>query len=473
MSAQILIVDDEADIRNLIKGILEDEGYKTITCGTSDKAYELIESEDPALIILDIWLQGSADDGLNILKKTYASKPYIPVLMISGHGNIETAVSAIKDGAYDFIEKPFKADRLLLMIRRALEASALKRENIRLKSIHESSDVSKLTGTSSAIERICQTITRVAPTNSRVLLTGEPGTGKNIVARMLHENSERKDCPYLVVNCATLEPEKLEAELFGGYEGAVAKPGLFEKANGGTLVLDEILDMSLPTQARIVRVLLEKRLQKGADGEAVDLDVRILATSNKNLPEAIGRGEFREDLYYRLNVVPLQLPPLRERINDLNVLIEEFTAAIAPGLGIDGRIEFDVCALQKMKSYAWPGNLRQLKNLIEWILIMNGLNGGKPISVEQLPADILGSFSSEKQVSDMGGKFMTMPLREAREAFEREYLLMQIERFDGNISKTAQFVGMERSALHRKLKSLKVNEALQDSHSEEDLRKRA
>jgi two-component system nitrogen regulation response regulator NtrX len=462
MSAHILIVDDEADIRKLIQGILEDEGYRVSSCETSAQAYAMIESDAPSLIIQDIWLRGSEHDGLEILQNVQQNYPHLPVLMISGHGTIETAVAAIKDGAYDFIEKPFKSDRLLLMIQRALENASLKRENETLKQQAQiQGQASELLGDSTAIDKLRQIIERAAPTNSRVLLTGEAGTGKNVVAQMIHSMSERADAPYLLVNCASLDPDHLEEKLFGGGQAQ----GLLEQAHGGTLVLDEVYDMSLETQAKIVRVLQEQRFQKSDGEDFVDVDVRIIATSNRDLDQAISEGRFREDLYYRLNVVPIHVPALRERGADITALARRFLKIRQ--MGHDGAC-FTDGAFKKLRAYGWPGNVRQLRNVVEWVSIMHGLNDGAPYDVQHLPPEIVGAISGV-QGQDHGAlcpiiqdEFLDVPLREAREAFEREYLLSQIEKFDGNISKTAQFVGMERSALHRKIKALGVHEDQQD-----------
>tara|TARA_A200000113_G_C8870549_1_gene356453 strand:- start:1946 stop:3385 length:1440 start_codon:yes stop_codon:yes gene_type:complete len=461
MGTDILIVDDEEDIRNLIKGILEDEGYSTACCANSDQAYELVKEKAPSLVILDIWLQGSQHDGLQILHNLHENYPHIPVLMISGHGTIETAVAAIKDGAYDFIEKPFKSDRLLLMIKRALETAALKQENEVLKRKTSGSEMAhELAGNSQAVERLRQLLERAAPTNSRVLLKGEPGCGKNLVARMIHRLSKRADKPYHVVNCATLQHDHLQLELFGSEVAGQEKAGLLEQVNGGTLLLDEVSDMSMETQAKIVRLLQEQRFHRLGSDKSIEVDVRILATTNKDLEVEIKEGRFREDFYYRLNVVPIDVPPLRERSQDIVDLSNDLLNAMTENMGAE-KIRFSNCALDRLAKYQWPGNVRQLKNVIEWVLIMHGDNDNKPYMLDQLPPDISGNV---KDVDDqdensnvmLSEYFMDLPLREAREAFERQYLLGQVDRHEGNISKTAQYVGMERSALHRKIKSLTI-----------------
>ncbi len=481
MSAEILIVDDEADIRTLIKGILEDEGYTTRVAANSTKAYEAVREKMPSLVILDIWLQGSEHDGLEILKTLKAQNPYLPVLMISGHGSIETAVSTIKQGAYDFIEKPFKSDRLLLMIQRALEAAALRQENDSLKKKVESGR--DLIGKSPSFQNLQQALKRVAPTNSRVLLTGEAGTGKDVVARFIHANSLRASRPYLVLNCATLLPERLEVELFGaeaGISGDQPYTGVLERANGGTLLLDEVADMPLETQGKIVRVLQSQSFSRVGGNKALDVDVRIMASTNRNLEREIEEGNFRQDLFYRLNVVPIAMPNLKSRALDIPVLVDYFSNQIAQAAGMP-KPQFSESALSALQSYEWPGNIRQLKNVIEWVMIMNTLPAGSAYEAEHLPVEILGKSGAAR--SEMAGRseagassassvsmpsdVMALPLREARELFERDYLQTQINRFSGNISKTAQFIGMERSALHRKLKSLEImtNDKSDDTES--------
>jgi two-component system nitrogen regulation response regulator NtrX len=461
MSSDILIVDDEADIRNLVQGILEDEGYTTRQAKNSNEAYDQVKTKSPSLVVLDIWLHASKDDGLQILKKLKEDYPFLPVVMISGHGTIETAVTAIKDGAYDFIEKPFKSDRLLLMIKRALENAKLRRENAALKRQALGQDTA-LIGSSTHMQQVQQILDRVSATNSRVLLSGEPGTGKDIVARLIHKNSLRAEEPFLVMNCATLHPERFEAELFGveeGNKGESEKTGIFEQAHGGTLVLDEVSDMPLETQGKIVRVLQEQRFHKVGGTQAIEVDVRVLATTNRNLEDLMKEGGFRQDLYYRLNVVPLLMPPLRERHADIPELTDNFLKMFLAQSGHADR-SLNSAALAVLKAHKWPGNVRQLRNVIEWVVIMNGALSTSEFGPEHLPPEFQKSNTSAKSdgesIAGDQSAYMGLPLRDAREAFEREYLLAQVERFDGNISKTAQFVGMERSALHRKLKSLQI-----------------
>ncbi len=468
MSADILIVDDEADIRSLIRGILDDEGYETREAGNSTAAFAEVEKKVPDLIVLDIWLQGSDKDGLEILKALKEQHGALPFVMISGHGTIETAVSAIKDGAYDFIEKPFKSDRLLMLISRALETAALRRENAALKK-RSFGEADQLIGKSPVIQNIQQLIERAAPTNSRILITGEAGTGKDIVARLIHKNSERAEEGFMVLNCATLRPERLEIELFGeeaGLQGDGGHIGILEQANGGTLLLDEIADMPLETQGKIVRVLQEQRFHKIGGQKDIESDVRVIATTNKDLEALIENGDFREDLYYRLNVIQIQIPSLRKRTEDIPELTNAFMADMLKQLGFEEQTLTNA-ALNIFKSYGWPGNIRQLKNVIEWVCIMHGGDNKGSLGPEDLPPEISGgkcaAIGADLQ-SGFDDNFMELPLRDAREEFERKYLLAQVARFDGNISKTAEFVGMERSALHRKLKSLQIHQEKTQDH---------
>lgn len=457
MNQDILIVDDENDIRSLIQGILEDEGYTTRAAAHSTQAYDRIKAKRPALVVLDIWLQGSEHDGLTILKNIKEEHPNIPVIMISGHGTIETAVSAIKEGAYDFIEKPFKSDRLLVMIKRALETAALRKENAALKQKTTKQDIS-IIGHSNTIKQFEQILHRVAKTNSRVLLTGEAGSGKEIAARIIHKESDRADHPFMILNCATMRPERLEIELFGStadIEGE-AKVGLLEQAHGGTLLLDEVSDMPLETQGKIVRVLQDQKFQKPGSDSFTHTDVRILASTNKNLEEEVKEKRFREDLFYRLNVVPIHIPSLRERTQDIPDLVDYFMRSLNKESGLPIQ-KFSPQALELMKTYSWPGNVRQLRNTVEWAMIMNTAHAGQNITPAGLPPEFkqnngLTSINNQNEPSLL---FLDLPLKEARDLFERGYLDAQVKRFEGNISRTAEFIGMERSALHRKIKSLK------------------
>ena len=457
MAHEILIVDDEPDIRMLIDGILRDEGYETRQAGDSDAAIAAFRARRPALVILDVWLQGSRLDGLGILSAISEEVPAVPVVMISGHGTIETAVAAIQQGAYDFVEKPFKSDRLLLCISRALEAARLARENAELRL--RAGPESRLDGDSQAISAVRQQIERVAPTGSRVLISGSAGSGKEVAARMIHARSRRAEGPFVALNCATLAPGRFEEELFG-LEGTVdgstkRRTGLLERAHGGTLLLDEVADMPLETQGKIVRALQDQTFERIGGSTRVKVDVRVLATTNRDLQGEIAAGRLREDLFYRLAVVPLRLPGLRERREDIPELARAFIARSAENAGVPRR-QLSADALAAMQAYDWPGNVRQLRNLIDWLLIMAPGQAAEPIRAEMLPpevsqgAPVLLNF-------EPGADVMGLPLREARDLFETQYLQAQLLRFGGNISRTAGFVGMERSALHRKLKQLGVN----------------
>ena len=458
MAYDILIVDDEPDIRMLIDGILRDEGYETRGAGDADAAVGAFRVRRPSLVILDVWLQGSRMDGLGLLDLFRSEEPQVPVAMISGHGTIEMAVQAIQQGAYDFIEKPFKSDRLLLVVRRALEAAALARENaeLRLRAGPETT----LTGDSTAINALRTGVERVAPTGSRVLIQGPAGSGKEVVARMVHARSRRSDGPFVVLNCATLAPSRFEEELFGLEAGPdpAAQPrraGVLERAHGGTLLLDEVSDMPLETQGKIVRALQDSTFERLGGSSRVKVDVRVLSTTNKDLHNEIAAGRFREDLYYRLAVVPLRVPALKERREDVPPLAQHFMLRSAENAGMQPR-ELSVDALSALQAYDWPGNVRQLRNLLDWLLIMAPGGTTDPIRADMLPPEI-GANAPALLNIDPTADIMGLPLREARDLFETQYLQAQLLRFGGNISRTAQFVGMERSALHRKLKQLGVN----------------
>ncbi len=451
----ILIVDDEEDIRELIAGILQDENYQTRVAGDSTSALQAIDRRRPSLLILDIWLQGSPMDGLEMLDKINREHPGLPTVIISGHGNIETAVSAIKKGAYDFIEKPFKADHLILTVERALEAFRLKHEIADLKRRYGGK--TELVGSSPAVSRLRQVIERVAPTGSRVLITGPAGSGKEIVAKLLHERSGRADNRFVAVNAAAMAPERMEVELFGIESGSDGqrKTGLFEQAHGGTLYLDEISEMPLETQSKILRVLVEQRFERVGGGSTVQADVRIVSSSARNLNDEIKAGRLREDLYHRLNVVPIRTPPLAERREDIPELVGYFMQNLARAAGLPVRQVGDD-AVAALQAYDWPGNVRELRNNVERLLILSNDGERETITADMLPPDIGASVSFISYVNS-GERIISMPLRAAREIFEREYLTAQINRFSGNISRTAGFIGMERSALHRKLKSLGVS----------------
>jgi len=456
MALDLLVVDDEQDIRRLIAEILRDEGYGCREIGSGEGALEAIEVSVPDLIILDIWLQGSAFDGLEVLEKVLAAHPNLPVIMISGHADIETAVNAIKVGAYDFIEKPFKADRLLILVRRALDAAQLRREVATLRQ--RVSVDSELIGKSPAIVRLRAAIDRVAPTESRVLISGPAGVGKEVVARMLHDLSRRSAGPLIVLNCATMAPDRMEIELFGreGEEdGMRSVAGTLEQADGGTLLLDEVADMPLETQGKIVRVLQEQRFLRVGGSKPVEVDVRVIASTNRDLNSRMTEGLFREDLFYRLSVVPLEIPALKSRPDDIPALLDYFMNTVSRNAGIPARpIAED--AMMALQSYGWPGNVRQLRNVVDWMLIMASGAPGEAITAEDLPPEI-GAAGPVAMSWEEGSEIMGLSLRDARERFERQYLKAQISRFGGNISKTASFVGMERSALHRKLKSLGIH----------------
>ncbi|HEY3910079.1 MAG TPA: sigma-54 dependent transcriptional regulator [Stellaceae bacterium] len=455
MAHDILIVDDEADICMLIAGVLKDEGYATREAADSAQALAAVHARQPTLVILDIWLQGSALDGIEILRLLHAEMPSVPVVMISGHGTIETAVEAIKIGAYDFIEKPFKSDRLLLVIERAIEAAQLRRENEELK-LRAGGDID-LVGISPLANQLRQQIDKAAPTGSRVLITGPPGAGKEVVGRLLHLRSRRAKGPFVPVNCATMRPERLEIELFGsesGSDGGPRKVGTFERAHGGTLFLDEVADMPLETQGKIVRALQEQTFERIGGSSRVEVDVRVVASSNRELGGEISGGRFREDLFYRLNVVPIKVPPLRARREDIPLMARHFMARSSEAARLAPR-ELGEDAMAALQAYSWPGNVRQLRNVIDWLLIMAPGDAHEPVRADMLPNEIT-AIAPTVVKWDRGSEIMTLPLRDAREVFEREYLLAQVTRFGGNISRTAAFVGMERSALHRKLKSLGV-----------------
>jgi two-component system, NtrC family, nitrogen regulation response regulator NtrX len=453
MAADILVVDDEADIRDLVAGILEDEGHAARTASDSDGAIAAIGARRPSLVFLDIWLQGSRLDGLSLLDEVNRQHPDLPVVIISGHGNIETAVSAIKRGAYDYIEKPFKADRLVLVATRALEASRLRREVADLRQ--RSGDSEELVGSSGVMNHLRQTIDRVAPTNSRVMIFGPSGAGKEQVARTIHTRSQRASGPFIVLNAAAITPESMEAELFGTEprNGAARRVGALEEAHGGTLYLDEIADMPRDTQNKILRVLVDQTFERVGGATKVKVDVRVLSSTARDLESAIQEGRFREDLFHRLNVVPLRVPSLAERREDVPELVSYFMGQLSGSTGLPHRKIGDD-AMAVLQAHDWPGNLRQLRNNVERVMILTRGDPEAVVSADMLPKEVGEVLPSTP--AQGGAHIMSLPLREAREVFEREYLQAQINRFSGNISRTAEFVGMERSALHRKLKSLGV-----------------
>ena len=457
MASDILIVDDETDIRELVAGILQDEGHGARTARDSDDALAAVVARRPNLVFLDIWLQGSRLDGLQLLDALKQEHPELPIVMISGHGNIETAVSAIKRGAYDFIEKPFKADRLLLVADRALENSRLKREVKELK-LHAPL-TTMLVGHSPAANQLRQTVEKVAPTNSRILIIGPPGAGKELAARSIHINSARADGPFVVINAAAITPEFMEVELFGvegGHNGSSGrKVGALEEAHGGTLFIDEIADMPRETQNKILRVLVDQTFQRVGGNTKVTVDVRIVSSTSRNVEADIAAGKFREDLYHRLSVVPIRVPGLAERREDIPELVDYFMTQISHTTGLPKRT-VGADALAVLQSHDWPGNVRQLRNNVERLMILAGGDPSAVITAAMLPQDVSAMIPTMPSANG-GEHLMTLALREAREVFEREYLLAQISRFDGNISRTAEFVGMERSALHRKLKALGID----------------
>lgn len=450
--ADILVVDDEADIRELVSGLLEDEGHHVRTAANAEEALAAIKARKPSLAVLDIWMQGGGMDGLELLDVIKGLDQDLPVVMISGHGNIETAVSALKRGAYDFIEKPFKSDRLVVVIDRALESASLKRENRRLRA--QAMTPSGLIGKSVAAQALRNTISKVAPNNSRVLISGPAGSGKELVARQIHDNSPRAKGEFVVISAAGMTPERLDVELFGeeGSDGRPAKIGVFERAHNGTLYLDDVADMPRESQSRVLRVLVDQRFRRVGGDQDVQVDVRVITSTAKDLKVEISEGRLREDLFHRLNVVPIRVPPLSERREDIAELVEYFVDTLSSSQGLPRR-QLGEDAIAVLQVHPWPGNVRQLRNNIERLLILATGDVSEPISAEMLPQEVASNSSS----SFGNERIIALPLREAREVFERDYLAAQIMRFGGNISRTAAFIGMERSALHRKLKSLGVS----------------
>jgi two-component system nitrogen regulation response regulator NtrX len=454
MALEVLVVDDEEDIRDLVSGVLQDEGYAVRTAGDSSAALDAIKDRRPSLVLLDVWLQGSRLDGLQLLQQLKHNDPSLPVLMISGHGNLDTAVAAVREGAVDFIEKPFEAGHLLHLVARATETDRLRRENesLRQQIIHEE----VLSGSSVAINAVRATLKRVAPTGSRVLITGPAGVGKEVAARTIHLWSTRVNGPFVVVSAAMMTPEKVEEELFGVDSEDSSRPGLLEQAHGGTLFLDEIADMPVTAQAKILRVLTDQSYHRVGGQRPVKVDVRVLSATSRDLAQEITAGTFREDLFYRLNVVPVRLPPLRERREDIPDLANHFLARFAAERRKPAPLLSDE-AVAALQAHDWPGNVRQLRNIMERTIILAPLDRADCLEADMLPAEILENQSSPG-FSSQAMTIMGSPLREARESFEREYLRVQIRRFSGNISRTASFIGMERSALHRKLKALGIGD---------------
>jgi len=448
--SNILIVDDERDIRELIADILQDEGFSTRLAGSSDECMASIGEELPALLILDIWLKDSQMDGIDILKTVKRSHPDVPIVIISGHGNIEIAVAAIKQGAYDFIEKPFNIDQLLVVIRRGMETSRLRRENIALR--RQGTEPSEMLGESTAFKTLVSQLDKVTKSNGRVMLSGPPGAGKELAARYIHANSTRAEAPFVCVGCASIEPDRMEEVLFGreSSDGGV-QPGLLEEANGGVIYFDEVADMPIGTQSKILRVLVDQTFLRSGGSDKVQVDLRVISSTSRDLKSEIEAERFRRELYHRLNVVPIAVPSLEERREDIPALAAHFIATLHREQGLPLR-ELSTEATALLQTMSWPGNVRQLRNVIERVLILG--ESSDEIAAKELPGESEAPAEDGRVV--LSGTVATMPLREAREAFEREYLLTQINRFGGNISRTAEFVGMERSALHRKLKSLGV-----------------
>ena len=455
MAAEILVVDDEPDIRELVGGILQDEGFAVRTAGNSTDALAAVRARAPRLVVLDVWLKGSELDGLGILTMLKDMDPFLPVVVISGHGTVETAVEAIRRGAYDYLEKPFKAEKLIVTIQRAMENAALKRENSRLRARSASSH--EMVGRSGILAQLTGSIDKVSPTNSRIMISGPPGSGKDLVARLIHEQSSRATGPFIVVNAAAIDPDRVESELFGEEfgDGKAPKIGLFEQAHAGTLLLDEISDMPLVAQSRILRVLVDQRFRRRNGQDDVTVDVRVISTTARDLRSEIQAGRFREDLYYRLNVVPVDVPSLDRRREDIPDLVDYFVQRVADATGLQPR-PFSEDAVAVLQASEWPGNVRQLRNVVERLLILANGEPPGPITAQHLPSDAKGGGASAAGSMQM----ISMSLRDAREHFEREYLAMQITRFGGNVSRTAAFIGMERSALHRKLKALGVDTSL-------------
>jgi two-component system, NtrC family, nitrogen regulation response regulator NtrX len=457
MALDILIVDDERDIRELVAGVLSDEGYECRTAGDSTAALAAVDARRPSLVLLDVWLHGSPMDGLEVLDEIKKREPELPVIIFSGHGNIDTAVSAVGRGAMDFIEKPFEAEKLLLLVQRATETERLRRENVRLREGFGRGE--EFTGNSPAINAVRATLKRVAGTGSRVMISGPAGAGKEVAARLLHAWSTRADSAFVIVNSARITPERFEQELFGEEaDGKLVRPGLLELADGGTLYLDEVADMPLSTQARILRVLTEQSFVRVGGNRQIAVDVRVVSSTSRDLAGEMEEKRFREDLFYRLNVVPVTIPSLAERRDDIPALAEHFFTRYAAEQGI-APPEITGDAIAALQAYDWPGNVRQLRNVVERTIILTPRERLATIEADMLPGEVTGG-----RLGGSGGisAMMGVPLREARESFEREYLTVQIRRFSGNISKTASFIGMERSALHRKLKLLGMGERRDD-----------
>ena len=448
MKAKILVVDDETSILESLSGALQDEDYRVSVADSGEEALEEIQKDPPDLVLLDIWMPGM--DGLTVLEEVKKLFPQLPVIIISGHGTIETAVRATKMGAYDFVEKPLSLDRMIVSIQNALRLYRLESDNRiwRQKATRRF----HITGKSHAIESLISQIRRAAPSDATVLISGENGTGKELVARSIHYQSHRSHRPLIEVNCAAIPEELIESELFGHEKGSFTgayerRQGKFDQANGGTLFLDEIGDMSFKTQAKVLRIIQEKAFERVGGSRTIHVDVRIIAATNKDLQQEIEMGRFRQDLYYRLNVIPIHVPPLRERLQDIPLLVEDFLDSLSQKSAL-GRKEISNAVIRALQNYPWPGNVRELKNFIERLVIMTP---GQVVKLEDLPRD----FTDHSLSND---PFQYPTLREARNCFEREYLVRKLEEHHWNMSLTANQIGVERSHLYRKIKSLGIRE---------------
>ena len=473
MAIDVLVIDDEVDIRDLISDILKEEGFAPRSAANSQQALNLIADKVPNAVVLDIWLQGSDLDGLGILELVKKRYPLMPVIVISGHGTIETAVSAIKIGAYDYIEKPFTHEKLMIVLKRACEAAKLKRENIDLKA--KVVDKTEMLGNSSVVSKLRTEIERASSSAGRVMIHGQVGTGKELAARLIHKKSKRANSPFIVFSPMGLSHEKVMQELFGEPEKTdmnaayTRRFSVLEAANGGTLFIDEITDMPLASQSKFLKFVQDQSFEKPGANKTIQLDIRIVVACSKDIDQQIAQGKFREDLYHRLKVMYIKVPKLSERKEDVPLLVEYFVKQLSKFSGLKER-EFSEEVIAALQAYNWPGNIRQLRNVIEWTLIMNPITGSynSPIRPEMLPAEITNNgITISKPATNLD--MMSMPLREAREVFERQYLTAQMSRFNNNISKTSSFVGMERSALHRKLKLLNIHSGLNGKKEEDEL----
>ncbi len=454
----ILVVDDENDICEMVAEILRDEGYNTIIANSYEKATEIFKNQNITLLITDIWMNNNTNAGLELLSWSKKYDEFIPVIMMSGHGNIETAMKAAKNGAYDFIEKPFKSERLVLLVEKAI-----KERNLKIKvsgfELTENKRM-KLVGSSSIFKNIKQQLNKISQTNSRVLISGPSGSGKELIARWIHKKSKRNSFPFIIASCATLSPERVEQVLFGWNEkikddnSNQSSIGLFEQANNGTLFFDEICDLPIETQGKLVQAIQDQSFYKLGSNKKINVDVRVISASNKNLIKTMEEGFLRQDLFYRLSVAPIEVPALNKRGEDINDLVEYFLKCISQELG-SNYLNISSETMVLLKNYHWPGNVRQLKNIIEWLIIMYGSQENLSILPSHLPPEILG-YDEKKKNDNIVNNF-SLSLKDARKNFEADYLNEQLKRFKGNIAKTSTFIGMDRSALHRKLKELNIN----------------